>query len=108
VGGKDSDGFAGLDEERIFRAEAFQFINDGVKAFPVSRGAANATIDDEVLGALGDFGIEVVHETAESGFLLPAFAAEGVAARGANDGGDGGGGHGILRQDGHLEDTTGG
>jgi hypothetical protein len=93
VGGKDGDGLAGLDEERIFRAKPFEFINDGVEAFPVSRGAADATIDDKVLRALGYFGIEVVHETAESGFLLPSFAAEGVAARGADDGGYAGDSH---------------
>ena len=76
MGGKDGDRLAGLDEERVFRAEALEFANDGVEAFPVARGTADAAIDDEVLRALGHFGIEVVHQAAEGGFLLPAFAAE--------------------------------
>ena len=73
---KDGDGLAGLDEERVFRAETFELADDGVEALPVARGAADATVDDEVLGALGHFGVEVVHQAAEGGFLLPAFAAE--------------------------------
>ena len=100
VSGKDGDGLAGLDEQRVFRAEALEFADDGVEALPVARGAADAAVDDEVLRALGDFGIEVVHQAAEGGFLLPAFAAELVAARGADDGGCGAGGHGELRPDG--------
>ena len=84
--GKDGDGLAGLDEQRVFGAEALEFANDGVEALPVARGAADAAVDDEVLGAFSDFGIEIVHQAAEGGFLLPAFAAKRVAARGTNDG----------------------
>ena len=56
------------------------------KTFPVARGATDAAVYDEVLGALGDFGIKVVNKAAQSGFLLPAFAPERVAARGAKSG----------------------
>jgi len=93
VGGKDADGLAGLDEERVFRAKALQFAHDGVEAVPVARGAANASVYHEVLRALGDFGVEIVHEAAESGFLLPTTTAEGGAAGGADDGSGGRGGH---------------
>ena len=87
VGGKDGDGLAGLDEERLFVAEALELADDGVEALPVARGLADAAVDDEVLGPLGNFGVEIVHEAAEGGFLLPALAAKGVTAGGANDGG---------------------
>ena len=35
---------------------------DAVKAFPVARGAADAAIDDQLLGPLGDVWVEIVHE----------------------------------------------
>ncbi len=76
VRGKDSDGLAGLDEERVFGTEAFEFANDGVKALPVACRTADAAVDDKFLRALRNFRIEVVHEAAECGFLLPAFAAQ--------------------------------
>ncbi len=84
--GKTPTGLPGLDEQRFFVAEVFELANDGVVAVPVARGAADAAVDDKVLRALGDFGIEVVHQAAECGFLLPAFAAQRGAARGAHDG----------------------
>ena len=108
VGRKYGDRLAGLDEQCVFGAEALEFMDDGMEALPVARGTADAAVYDEVLGALSDFGIEVVHEAAEGGFLLPAFAAEGVAARGTNDRRRGRcGSHDELLRDGHFEDTTG-
>ena len=90
VGGKDGHGLAGLDQKGFVVAEMFEFAHDGVKTFPVARGAANAAVDDQVRGALGHFGIEVVHQAAQRGFLLPALAAELIAAGGTNcrDSGD--------------------
>ena len=93
VGGKDGHGLAGLDQKGFIVAEMFEFAHDGVKAFPVARGAADAAVDDQVGGALGHVGIEVVHQAAQSGFLLPALAAELIAA-GGTDHGDGGNTHG--------------
>jgi hypothetical protein len=93
VGRKHSDWLAGLHKEGFLVAEMFELADDGVEALPVAGGAADAAIDDEVRRALCHFGIEVVHQAAQSGFLLPAFAAQGDAARGA-DGGNGGGAHG--------------
>ncbi len=86
VGGKDAHGLAGLDQEGFVVAEMFEFAHDGVKAFPVASSAADAAVDDQVRGALGYVGIEVVHQAAQSGFLLPALAAELIAAGGTNYG----------------------
>jgi hypothetical protein len=68
----------------------FKFMHDGMKTIPIPGGAANASIDDQVGGALGYLGIEVIHQAAESGFLRPALAAQLIAAGGANhwSGGD--------------------
>ena len=84
VGREDADGLAGLDQQRFLVAEVLELVNDGVETLPVPGRLADAAVDDEILRALGDFGIEVVHQAAEGRFLLPAFAVELGAARGAN------------------------
>ena len=57
------------------------------KHVPDARGLAGAAVDDEVVGPLGDLGVEVVVEHAERGFLDPALAGELGAARGSEDAG---------------------
>ena len=81
---KNADGLAGLDEKRFVIFQRAEGSDDGVKTFPIARGFAGAAIDDEIVGTLGDFGIEIVHEHAQRGFLLPAFAGKLRAARRAN------------------------
>ena len=90
---KDGDGLAGLDKQCVFGAEAFELADDGVVALPIACGFANAPVNDEVGGALGDFGVEIVHQAAQRSFLLPAFAAKLGAAGGAD---------GCIRGDGHA------
>ena len=46
--------------------------------------AAGAAVDDQVLGVLGDLGVEVVHQHPQGGFLLPALATDLGAAGGAH------------------------
>ena len=82
--GKNSNRLARLDQQSFLIAELLQFANDGVKALPVARGLANASVDNKVRGPLGNLGVEVVHQTAEGGFLLPALATQRVAAGGAD------------------------
>ena len=53
------------------------------KACPVARGLARSAVDDQVVGPLGHFGVEVVHQHAQSCFLLPAFAGPLRVPRGA-------------------------
>ncbi len=49
-----------------------------VERLPVARGPAGAAVDDEVVGVLGDLGVEVVLQHAQRGLLRPA---ERVRAR---------------------------
>ena len=58
--------------------------DDRVERFPAARGLARAAVDDEIVGPLGDVGIEIVHQHPQRGFLRPAFAGEGGAARRAD------------------------
>jgi hypothetical protein len=47
-----------------------------LEALPVACGLPAASVHHEVLGALGDLGVEVVHQHAEGSFLSPALAGE--------------------------------
>ena len=99
VGLEDADGLAGLDEERLVVFEFLEGADDGMEAVPVSCRLARAAVDDEVVGFFRNFRIEVVHEHAESGFLVPAFAAKLGSPRGT----DGGlGRHAAILLDGGL------
>ena len=51
---------------------------------PVAGGAAGAAVDDEVVGTLGDLGVEVVHEHPQRGLGRPTAGGQGRAARGAD------------------------
>jgi hypothetical protein len=61
--------------ERAERAD------DGVERVPAARGLAGAAVDDEIVGALGHLGIEVVHQHPQRGLLGPALARQRRAAR---------------------------
>ena len=90
VGLEDPHGLARLDHQRLVGFERPQRAGDRVVARPVARGLARAAVDDQVVGPLGDVGVEVVHQHAQRGFLLPALAGEAGAARRANETGLGG------------------
>jgi hypothetical protein len=66
-----------------------------VIAIPVSRGFAGAAIDHEIARALADFFVEIIHQHAHGGFLLPTFAGELVTTRRVN--GSVGGGFSVNR-----------
>ncbi len=77
---KNSDRLAGLHEERLVIFQRAKGSDDGMKTFPIARGFSGAAIDDEIVGALGNIGIEIVHQHAQRGFLLPTFAGKLRAA----------------------------
>ena len=78
---KNRDRLARLHQQRLVVLEQAKGVHDGVVALPVASGAAGSAIHDEVLGTLGDFLVEVVHQHAHGGFLRPSFAGELIAAR---------------------------
>ncbi len=84
VGLDDADGAAGLHEQRLVVLERAQRAGDRVEGGPVAGGLAGAAVDDEVLRALGDLGVEVVVEHPQRGLLRPAEAGELGAARGSD------------------------
>src|SRR4029077_3818798 len=84
VGSKDANRFPGLDQQGLVVLEPLQGRDDGVERWPVARRLPRAAIDDQVLRALGDLGVEVVAEHAQRGLLLPAAGAQLGAARGTD------------------------
>ncbi|MGX1490734.1 hypothetical protein RKD41_002993 [Streptomyces tendae] len=54
---------------------------------PVPGGLAGAAVDDELVGVLGDLGVEVVLEHPQGGFLLPSQGTQFRTARGSDGAG---------------------
>ncbi len=81
VGPEDAHRLAGLDEKRLLGPELSQARDDRVISSPAARRLASAPVDDQLVGMLGDIGVEVVHQHAHRRFLRPAFARELAAVR---------------------------
>ena len=74
------------------------------RSLPRPRGSAGPAVDDEVVGVLGDLRVEVVHEHPKRGFLLPAAARQGGAARCADR--PRAVGQCVVRRRGHRDSLT--
>ena len=83
---KHRDRLARLHQQCFVPVQPLQLAHNGVVALPVARGLANAAVDDQIRGALGVIGIQVVHQATQRRFLLPSLAVQLCAARRANDG----------------------
>ena len=81
VGLHDADRAAGLDEHRLVLLERPQRADHGVEGAPVAGRLAGAAVDDELVGVLGDLGVEVVLQHPQGGFLLPSQGAQFRTAR---------------------------
>ena len=75
-----------LHQQRLIVLKILQRADDSVVAIPVASRLTRAAIDNQILRPLGNFLVEIVHQHAQGGFLLPTFAGDRVAARGANAG----------------------
>ena len=87
VGLHDADRAARLHEHRLVGLERGQGADHRVEGPPVARGPAGAAVDDEVVGALGVLGVEVVHEHPQGGLGRPLAGREGGAAGAAHGAG---------------------
>ena len=85
VGLEHAHGLARLDQERLVVLQPLQHLEDPVEALPVARRPADAAIDDERFGMLGDLGVEIVLRHAVGGLGEPALAGAHRPARGADD-----------------------
>ena len=80
----DADRPAGLDEHRLVLLERRQGAHHGVEGRPVARGLARAAVDDQVVGPLGDLGVEVVHQHPQRRLGGPRLRGQLGAARSAD------------------------
>lgn len=71
----------GLHEHRLVLGERAQRGDHGVEGPPVAGRASGAAVDDQVVRALGDVTVEVVHEHPHGGLGLPAAGRERAASR---------------------------
>ncbi|GAA3678162.1 hypothetical protein GCM10022203_09960 [Micrococcus yunnanensis] len=87
VGAEHAHRLAGLHQEGLVLLEVLEGGDDGVVGLPGAGRAAGAAVDDEVLGPLGDLGVQVVHEHPQRGLGLPGLGGQLGAARGADGAG---------------------
>ena len=60
-GSKHSDGFSGLNQQRLIVFQTAQCAEDRVKRVPASHGASRTSVNDQFPGILGDLFVEIVH-----------------------------------------------
>ena len=70
-----------LHDQRFVVIERLQGPHDGVKRRPVARRAPPPAVDDQLVGILRHFGIEIIVQHAQGRFLVPALAAHGASTR---------------------------
>ncbi len=81
MGPEHPDGLPRLHEEGLVVAETAEGLHDPVEALPGAGGLSTAAVHDELVGALRDLGIEIVHEHAKRRLGEPAPARAGRSAR---------------------------
>ena len=84
VRSKNGDGLAALHDQRLVVLQPAERANDRIEGLPRPCGATVAAIDDQILRAFGNLGIEIVHQHAQCGFLRPTQASEFRAPRRPN------------------------
>ena len=84
VGAHHADRLAALHEQRLVGLQRGQRAHDRVVRLPAAGRLAGAAVDDQVVGALGDLGVEVVHQHPQRGLGLPALRGQLRAARRAH------------------------
>src|SRR5450755_3049632 len=82
---KFANGLAGLHQKGFVVLKLSQRTHDRVISFPASRGAPGSSVDDQLIRIFCDLRIEIIHEHAHGGFLMPTFATHLAAARRPND-----------------------
>src|ERR1700683_1802922 len=79
-----ADGLARLHQQSLVVLKLLQSRNDRMVSLPTPCCTPGSAVHNKILRTLSHVLVKVIHEHAHSGFLLPAFASNGVAARRAN------------------------
>ena len=73
VRSKNANRLARLNQQRLIGLQYPQRSYDCIVGIPITRRLADATVNDEIFGPLGNLGIEIVHQHAQRSFGQPAF-----------------------------------
>src|ERR1044071_7189952 len=84
MGPEFADRFAGLHKKRLVIFQLAQRANNSVETFPISSRSSVAAVNDQPIRRLCHFGIEIVHQHAHGGFLVPALASAFCSTRSPN------------------------
>ena len=84
---EDTHRLAALDEQRLVLAQLEEAADEPAQRVVVAGGLARAAVDDQLLGMLGDFRIEVVQEHPQRRLGLPRPGVQLASAR-RSDGGE--------------------
>ena len=80
-----SNRFTRLHQQCLVVSQLAQGVHDRVEGFPTSGRPPGTTVDDKPIGRFRNFRVEIVHEHAHGGFLMPALATALHASRRADD-----------------------
>ena len=86
MGAEHADRLARLHQQRLVLAQLAQRREDRLEAVPVARRLADAAVDDERVGVLGDLGIEVVLDHPVGRLDQPVAAGRARCRAGARTG----------------------
>src|SRR5260221_7266733 len=75
---------SGLYEQGLVILQPPKFPCDQMKSSPGTSRFPATSVHDELLWLLGHFGIQVIHQAAQPGLLLPAATGNCPASRGSN------------------------
>jgi hypothetical protein len=73
-----------LNEQGLVVFKRAQRTDNGIETFPTPSRPSGAAVNDQSLWGFRDFRIEIIHQHAQGGFLVPSFATALCSAWRAN------------------------
>ncbi len=84
MGTEHADWLSGLDNQRLVILQALQRGDDTMIGLPISCGLSPTSVHDQLFRMLGNRRVQIVHQHAHGGFLMPAFAMQFRSVGGVN------------------------
>uniref|UniRef100_A0A0N4ZGP7 LigA n=1 Tax=Parastrongyloides trichosuri TaxID=131310 RepID=A0A0N4ZGP7_PARTI len=80
MGAEHADRLARLDHQRLVGFQFLELVDDGVERLPVAGRLADAAIDHQLMRALGDIRVQIVHQHAHRRFGAVSHDGSGAAS----------------------------
>jgi hypothetical protein len=84
VGAEFADRLARLNEQGLVVFKRAQRTDNGIETFPTPSSPSGPAVNDQSVRSFCDLRIEIIHQHAHSGFLMPPFATALCSAWRAN------------------------